>query len=120
MAQDIKKPSEKMVAGNFEGLETIDEKGRVFTLKTPDVLDEYDLMSALGEDSSNNACLGMASTMLFVGKIDGLIFESPKSYSEIRAGIKRIGREGFKALAEFIQEQSKTSTKEEVVDKIKK
>lgn len=122
MEKDIKKPSEKMAEDNFDGMEVIDETGRIFSLRTPDILDEYDLMSALGEDAANDSCRGMASAMLFVGKIDGLIFESPKSYAEIRAGIKRIGRYGFKALTDFIQEKNKSSStnKEEVINKIKK
>lgn len=120
-----KTPSEKVLANPYDGKEITDSMGRKLKLKNPDILDMYDLMSALGEDSANQACLQMAMKTLFIGAIDNSPVQSPKSYAEVRASIKRIGTEGFSALAKFIDDaekqlQENQNPNEKAFDRVKK
>lgn len=115
-----KKPSEKIIANNYDGIEILDEKNRILKLRKPDVLDFYDLMSALGEDAKNPACSAMASNILYIGMIDGQIVSSPKSYAEVRATLKRVGQEGLQALTQYMSGVEKNDEEKEGIEKVKK
>lgn len=76
----------------------IDEQDRVIKLKTPDALDEFDLNSALGQDSVNPGVASMAQALLYVVSIDGEPFIQAKSYAQVRAAIQKLGRHGIQAI----------------------
>lgn len=115
-----RKPSEKILDNPYDGKEIIDEKNRVLKLRKPDILDLYDLMSALGDDAKNPTCQAMAMNVLYIGMIDGQLVASPKSYSEFRATLKRIGNEGMKALADYMESLDHDSSKKGQIEKAKK
>lgn len=92
-------PSEKIIVKSHEKNEVTDSQGRIFTLCVPDALDEFDLYNALGNNVSNQVSQGMAISLAYIAAIDGDPFVIPKSFNEIRAAIKRVGREGFTAIS---------------------
>jgi len=119
MSQD-KKPSEKVVKNPIDGLEIIDSLGRVLRLRKPDILDHYDLFSAIGEDTKNPACIVMATKTLYVATIDGQVVECPKSLSQFRATLKRIGEEGLYAIDKIILGLDEPQDDKEVLNQVKK
>lgn len=116
----LEKPSEKIVKNTIDGVLVRDGLGRELRLRKPDLLDMYDLFSAIGEDAKNPACMMMASKVLYVATIDGLVVQCPKSYSEFRATLKRIGEEGILAIDEKLNELDDAKTDKEALDKAKK
>ncbi len=120
----IQTPTEKILLQTSKKIknEIIDPQGRVIKLRVPDVLDEFDLTSALGEHSTNMGVVAMASSLLYVESIDNDLFPMPKTYEQVRAGIKRIGRDGMKAIMVAIQEyvQTEGDSTEEQLHTIKK
>lgn len=119
MSAAEKKPSEKVLSNVFDGKEIVDALGRKIRLRKPDILDYYDLMSAIGNDSANPRCYETAILSLHVATIDGMVLESPKSLPEFRMNLKRIGEEGIYSLREYIS-QSDSESDKEVTEKIKK
>lgn len=118
-------PSEKIIAKQKSQIQdnVIDASGRVIKLRMPDALDEFDLNSALGDDSTNLGCAGMAHSLLYVESINGEPFTQPRSNAQIRAGIRILGRDGMKAVAEALQayaEETKIANEQEQSKAIKK
>lgn len=113
-------PSDKIVQNSIDGIEIQDAKGRKLRLRKPDLLDMYDLFSAIGDDSKNPACIMMASKVLYVATIDGLVVESPKSYAQFRATLKRIGEEGILAVDEALENLEEEKTQKGEIEKAKK
>ncbi len=118
-------PSERIIAKQKAQLpdHVIDEQGRVIKLKMPDALDEFDLSSALGSDSSNMGCAAMAQSLLYVQSINTEVFSPPKSFAQVRAGIAKLGRDGMRSIAEALNayaEEQKMLTEQEQMNAIKK
>jgi hypothetical protein len=113
-------PTKKVLANKFDGVEINDSLGRKLRLKKPDILDRYDLMSALGEDSKSPMCLSYAFPMLHIALIDGTIIDSPKSYSAFRATLKKIGDEGIDAIIEHMNKVAEEKSESEVMEEVKK
>jgi hypothetical protein len=120
MSDITKKPSEKILSNPYDGKEVTDSQGRKLKLRSPDILDLYDLMSAIGDDSKNTFCANIASRCLYIGMIDGQILQSPKSLSEFRINLKRIGEAGLEALNKAMEEADESKTEQEETLKIKK
>lgn len=118
---EIKKPSEKVLNSPFDGIEIEDSCGRKIKLKKPNLLDRYDLFSAMGsEDSRNIACLTQVMFMLHIQSIDGAHFSLPTSYAEVRATLKRIPPEVAEAVQDYLNNYSSSETKAEAQEQIKK
>jgi len=118
-------PSEKIIAKQKSQLKDhiIDAQGRVIKLRMPDALDEFDLNSALGNDSNNIGCAAMATALLYIESIDGEKFLHPKSYAQVRSGIQKVGRDGLQAIGIAISEfaeETKMQGEEEQRNEIKK
>lgn len=116
----MKKPSEQILENEYDGKLIEDSKGRILTLRKPNILDTYDLMSALGDDAKSQACMQMAMKVLYVAKIDDVLIQSPKSYAEFRATLQRIGSEGIVALMDFMTSFEETPSEKEQIEKAKK
>lgn len=119
MSQE-KKPSEKLTESGIDGKQVTDSSGRVLRLRKPDILDMYDLFSAIGEDTRNPACLMMATKVLYVATIDNQVIESPKSLAQFRATLKRVGEEGIYAIDKALIEFEERLTEKEQLEKVKK
>lgn len=114
---EVKKPSEKVVESKLDGKEVQDASGRKLRLRKPDILDMYDLFSAIGaEDSKNPGCLMLATKVLYVATIDNSVVPSPKSYAEFRATLKRIGDAGILAVSQAIEEEESLTEKEAIAN----
>lgn len=101
----------------------IDAQDRVIKLKMPDALEEFDLNSALGQDSANQGVAAMANSLLYIESINGEPFAAPKSFAQVRAGIKKIGRDGIYAIISAVtelQEEIGMQTEKEQHAEIKK
>jgi predicted transport protein len=120
----IDNPTDKILSKQKANLadHVTDDTGRIIKLRIPDALDEFDITSALGKDSENLGCLGMAGQLIYVESIDGEAFPIPQSYEQVRAAIKRLGRSGFKAVMQAVQDYQKAeaASMEESIASIKK
>lgn len=78
-----------------------DAKGRRITLRELDFLEESRLVRMLGSDASMNAMYmkGYVIPAACVAAIDGVAYEVPATAKEVEASIKRLGRDGFTAIA---------------------
>jgi len=101
----IQTPTEKVIEQQKAGIEPFvtDSDGKVYKLRLPDPLDEFDLTAALGEDSTNVGLQSISIPILYIESIDNLPMTVPRKYNEVRASIKRIGRNGFKVVMEAIK-----------------
>ena len=115
-----KKPSEKVVANPIDGMEVKDARGRVLRLRKPDILDMYDLFSAIGEDTKNPACIMMATQVIYVATIDGQVVECPKSLAQFRATLKRVGEDGINAVSDAFASIDQAKTEKESIEAVKK
>lgn len=118
-------PTEKIISNQRAALdeEVIDADGKVYKLKLPDPVDEFDLSAALGRDHSTNLGLLLQSTpLLYIDSIDGVSFQKPGNYNEIRAALKRVGRNGMKVVSSAYQKFSmaEQADNQENIDAIKK
>jgi hypothetical protein len=115
----LKKPSEKIIVNNpYDGKILTDARGRKIRLKQADILDEFDLMGALGTESSNPIYYMYAQIVLHIATIDDQVMEAPKTKGEFRAAIKRIDRDGMEAYNKFLLSLEETSQTE--LDRVKK
>ena len=99
-------PVEKIINKQKAKLEekVIDEDGKVYELKLPDPIDEFDLSAALGRDHSTNVGLLIQATpLLYIQSIDSVRFEFAGSYNGIRAALKVVGRNGMRAVNAAVQ-----------------
>lgn len=103
---------------HYDGKEVADSLGRKITFRKPTIMDKYYLNRALGADSDIGTCLGMMAPLLYVGKIDGVIFVTPKTYQECTVGLNRLGEEGVQAVYANVFES--IATEKEEIASIKK
>lgn len=81
----------------------VDEDKRVFKLRVPEALDEFDLTAALGpEFSGNPGLVGMTGPLLYIESIDGVPLTMPSNIPEIRAAIKRVGSSGLRLVSKAV------------------
>ncbi len=114
------KPSAKVLQNNFDGKEITDKRGRKIILRKPNILDRYDLFSALEDDAKNPMCLSFAMPLLHVAKIDNVVMESPRSIREFRAALVQLGDEGQEAVLDYINSMSENSNEQEQKENVKK
>lgn len=112
--------TKKLLKNIYDGKEITDSLGRKIILKKPDILDKYDLMSALGSDSQVGYCLSQANLVLYAALLDGQVLESPKTKSEFRFRLKTLGDEGLSAILDFIVSVEENISEKDVNDSIKK
>lgn len=101
----LQTPSEKIINRSKElNLSFVDTHGRKIELEIPDVLDHYDFNKALGKDAEFPSCVAMAAPLMYIKSLNGEPFKKPQVYSEIRAGLKRLGIDGVKEVGKFLME----------------
>jgi hypothetical protein len=114
------KASERIVKSPYDGKEITDSSGRVIRLRKPSILDTLDLIGALGDFSNNPSYLAMCFTTLYVGLLDGQVFETPKTYKEVRAALQRLDEHGMSAVNEAIADLQSSNNEKEAIDNVKK
>ena len=97
-------PSEKLMSDESPSLEKEikDADGKTYTLRMPDALDEFDFSAALGTQSTNMGLYAQAMPLIYIESIEGEPFRRPNSFSEIRASLKRVGRNGMRAIQQAV------------------
>ena len=96
----LRKPSEDVVAEASLETTARDRRGRVFTLRKPNVLAQYRLVRTLGgEASKNEVYMNMIMPILWVAAIDGEEIPPFRTEMELEALILRIEEDGLVAIA---------------------
>jgi hypothetical protein len=87
-----------------DDVQVTDARGRVLTLRKPNVLAQYQLVRMLGADaSSNQTYLSMVMPLLYLQSIDGEVVNF-SNQRELDAAIQKLDEEGLEALAKGIQQ----------------
>jgi hypothetical protein len=85
-------------------VQVTDARGRVLTLRKPNVLAQYQLVRMLGADaSSNQTYLAMVMPLLYLQSIDGEVVNF-SNQRELDAAIQKLDEDGLEALAKGIQQ----------------
>jgi len=106
-------PAEKPAAPN----EVIDASGRRLVLRELSLLEEVDLYSAVGsQDVDNKGVMSVALLVSRVVSIDGSPVKVPTTGGELRALIKRVGREGVTAIQKAMAPPGKAKDGAEPAD----
>lgn len=113
-------PSEKLTSSPLDGKVITDTDGKCFTLRQPDILDQYDFNKALGDDADSQSLLSMMMPLLFIAKMDNQVFETPRVYAECRVALRRVGKAGVIAIVNALKEAGEIQDQEEVKSEIKK
>jgi hypothetical protein len=94
-------------AGHFN---VTDKRGRVLTIKRPNLLKQFDLLEALGDLAENVTYRIYVTPIIYLTAIDGENIDPPLNRSEIKALIQRLDTDGFEALTAAIKEHFPTDT----------
>jgi hypothetical protein len=95
----------------------VDMLGRKIRTRIPEILEEYELMAAIGgNEASNPATSGMARLTLYVAQIDDVPIAVPRTRMQMLAILKQLGNEGIKAVTPAaFRHQSKFGIDEELL-----
>jgi len=90
---------------------------RSIRTRTPTILEEYELMAAIGgAEASNPATSSMAMMTLYVAQIDDVQIMAPRTRIQMLAVLKQLGNEGIKAVMPvFMKRQKKFAIDEELL-----
>lgn len=94
-----------------------DMLGRTIRTRIPSVLEEYELMAAIGGNEAGNAATsGMARLTLYVAQIDDVAIPVPRTRREMLAILKQIGNEGIQVLMPIaVKHQQKYAVDDELL-----
>ncbi|WP_234775174.1 hypothetical protein [Paraburkholderia tropica] len=101
-AEDAYTPTQAILRKEASQVDVTDARGRILTLKKPDVLAQFDLIEALGDLAKNDVYRIMCIPAIYVVAIDGSPAPSPSNREQMRALISRLGEEGFEAIKSAI------------------
>ena len=116
-------PSEKVAKAEVVpmNLSVTDATGRVIEVAEPDFLSQFRLTEAVGKSSGNEAYMNMIRPLLYVKSIGGQPVVPPQSKAEVESLIKRLGPDGYNALAEaLVQKYSSEASNGSQVEALKK
>lgn len=103
----LRTPSEEAVAAANVTATARDVRGRVFTLRKPGMLRQYQLIKILGgETAQNEVYMRMILPIIWVEAIDGEAIPAPRTESELDVLIARIEEDGLVAIATALGELS--------------
>jgi hypothetical protein len=100
-------------------VQVTDARGRVLTLRKPNVLAQYRLVDMLGQKAENRVYLAMVLPMLYLYAIDGDVANFANQ-RELEAIIQKLDEEGLEALNDGIGEHFRSGKPEEEADRAKK
>ena len=81
-----------------------DGRGRVIGISKPPFDAQFDLVEAVGQSAENKTYMGMVSLLTWVKSIDGDPVSMPTTKLQIRALLRRLGEDGYTAVANGIVE----------------
>ena len=121
MSDETKTPTKEIVAGPSNTTETIDARGRVYSLRKPSVLSQYRLIEMVGgHAASNPVYMNMVMPLLYIDKIDDDNAINVSTKRELEALIKRLGDDGVEAVMMEVQKHWHPVDPDEAKDSIKK
>ena len=99
-----------------EQFKVTDTRGRIFTIRKPEFLSQFRLVEILGDTSRNETYMRMITPFQYISAIDGDPIFQPNTKRELDALIKRVGEEGFVAVAQCMAEHfAQSESHEEAV-----
>jgi hypothetical protein len=99
----VSTPSATLLRG-FAVIDTVDDAGRVLTVRPPHALDQLRLFKAVGAAlAQNQPYLGMAMVACSVTAIDGVPVPMPANEHQIESLIQRLGDAGLQAASEVLE-----------------
>jgi hypothetical protein len=85
-----------------------DSKGRKIRTRLPGILEEYELMAAIGgNEAANPATSSMARVTLYVAQIDDVAIVTPRTRVAMLAVLKQLGNEGIQVVAPVAMKHQK-------------
>lgn len=103
---------------SYDGKEITDKLGRKIVLRKPTIMDRYQLIKAIGKDSDIDSLQHMMMSTIFVAKIDGALFKTPKTLFEAEFALNKLEMEGVSAVLMALAEHE--LTEEDRVESVKK
>lgn len=79
-----------------------DSTGRNLTLAEPEFFAQFELARSLGQDSANVGYTTMVMPLLYLSAIGEEIVPMPSNHIQVKALVKRLGKEGYQTLIEGI------------------
>lgn len=108
-------PSEAIISAALATDSITDDEGRRLTIKRLTALDRLRLFKAAGPLLSQNPpWLGMALIASSVTAIDDVPVPPPVNETQIEAMIGRLGDAGISAVAQILQQSSRTATADQL------
>jgi hypothetical protein len=99
----VSTPSAAILRGT-DAIETMDEDGRLLTVRPPHALDQLRLFKAVGPLlAQNQPYLGMALVACAVIAIDGVPVASPANEQQIESLVMRLGDSGLRAAGAVLE-----------------
>lgn len=96
-------PAASLLQGH-ETVDTLDNAGRVLTVRSPHALDQLRLFKAVGPIlAQNQPYLGMAMVACSVTAIDGVPVPMPGNEHQIEALVQRLGDAGLQAAGAVLE-----------------
>lgn len=90
-----------------------DARGRVFELRKPSLLAQFDIYQAVGgEVASNQSWMLMFMPLLTIASIDGEPVAMPKNMIQARALINEVGDDGYAAVVDGLKEHFGENTED--------
>lgn len=84
-----------------------DAAGRRITLKKPPVLQQYNVILAVGPEAARNETwMQMVNPLLWVTEIDGDPVRFPRSKAEVDALIQRLDEHGVETVLDWVMQQA--------------
>ena len=94
--------------------DVVDSTGRKIVITSLDPADMLDLLEAAGDASANSGYMRYAMVVCSVSKIDEMPIPRPTKKNEIKALAKRLGNEGFAAVAKALFGEGDSAGRDEV------
>lgn len=105
-------PAEQVTAKAAETFNVTDKRGRVLTIKRPNLIKQFDLLAALGDLAENTTYRLYVTPIIYLVSIDGYAVVMGTKL-QIRVLIERLDNDGFEALTAGIKEHFPTDAQQE-------
>lgn len=107
------KPSAQATEQAIAEITVKDSRGRIITLKKPNVLAQFRLVKMLGESARNSAYMAMVTPLTYLVSFDGDAIIPPQTERELDALIQRLDEPGIMAILDALAEHFGSDETEE-------
>jgi hypothetical protein len=102
--------SAQLAKKGAETFNVTDKRGRVLTIKRPNLLKQFDLLEVLGDLAENLTYRVYVTPIIYLVAIDGDTDCTPQTRAQVRALIQQLDTDGFEALTAAIKEHFPADT----------